>query len=625
MNKKEKKYLIYSYIINDSVYVGLTNNICRRHNEHLNGGEKDSLFKYCSDNNIGIPEPIILERGLISSEAQVKEGDWLKYYIDKKYNIINKAKCGYQTSSLGGMNTNNCQTKCLNKKKIISYEDCYEEALKYKTKKEFRINNLKYYNYSLKMGLIKDYVWIKRYKGGINKDEIKLNDYLKYVNECKNLSEFSFKYRKYYLWGLKNELNKNYFKKELKVKNYICEEYNNMSIDDIVNEFKKYRTKSEMCKKNSKFYNHCRISDLLKYFPKKEKLYERVHTKVERYDISDIDTNNLILIPTFKEYYIDIINCIIYKKLKTRINKVEPFIKKNGLVCYSLLKINGDRKTYPYHKFLRLALGLNEYNCVKYVDGDYSNIKQDNLHFFKYVNENNRQIHEFYNDFIDSDGWIYNRVDEVLINGDNKENGRWKFGRFFVDEIIYDFFVNKIEYGKTVIEHIDGDLLNNKYTNLFVNNKKNGKIEIIEKGNTNTISIIDLYGKRFNLGNISDKYVLKKLTESLDEKIIKHNFVDEWFHEYKENEYIQFLNEDIKANIEKIRLESCGCYWHSPRQCWKSKIYFNNKEYSLGYFNKFDEGKFIYDIACTYIKHDKFNEWYKTIEEYRKYVKSIFN
>lgn len=628
MDKKEKKYLIYSYIINNFVYVGLTKDICRRHNEHLKDKYNDSLYKYCLENNQNLPEPIILERGLTSTEAQVKEGDWLKYYIDKKYNIINKAKCGYQKSSLGGVNynniNNNCLTKCLSYKKIISYEECYAEALKYKTIKEFKINNLKFYNYALKMGWVKEYTWIKKEKNDINNSEVNFSDYIKCVNECKSLSDFSLKYRKYYLWGLKNDLNKKYFKKDLKMKNYICDEYINMSIDDIVNEFKKYGTKSELCKKNSKFYNHCRICDLLKYFPKKEKTYERVYTKVEKYNINDIDIDKLILIPSFKDYYIDTTNCVIYKKLKKRINKVEPFTKKNGLIYYSLYKLNGDKKVYPYHKFLRLALGLNEYNCVSYIDGDYSNIKQDNLHFFNYTIENNKQIHEYYNDFIDNDGKIYNRVDEVLIKGDKKENGRWKFGRFFVDEIVYDFFVDKIEYGRILIEHIDGDLLNNNYKNLFVSNKKNGKIEIIEKENTNTISIVDLYGKRFNLGNISDKYVLKKLINSLNENIANHNFVDEWFYEFKKNEYTFFLDEDIKANIEKIRSESCGCYWHSSRQCWKSKIYFNNKEYSLGYFNKFEEGKFIYDIACTYIKHDKFNEWYKTIEEYRKYVKLLF-
>ena len=110
MSKKEKKYLIYSYIINNAVYVGLTKNIEYRHRQHMKGDEKDSLYVYCSNNSTTIPEPCILEQGLTGSEAQVKENDWINYYKDKQFEIINRAKCGYQISSLGGRSKNNTKT-----------------------------------------------------------------------------------------------------------------------------------------------------------------------------------------------------------------------------------------------------------------------------------------------------------------------------------------------------------------------------------------------------------------------------------------------------------------------------------------------------------------------------------
>ena len=212
------------------------------------------------------------------------------------------------------------------------------------------------------------------------------------------------------------------------MKNYICEKYNEMTLDEIIKVFKKYETKTEMFKKDSKFYNHCRLCGWLKYFPKKENTYTRENDRVDKYNIEDIDLDKLILIPSFKEYYIDIDNCIIYKKLKKRINKVVPYVKKNGLICYSLTKINGDKKTYPYHKFLRIALGLDEYNCVSYNDGDFSNIKRDNLFFYKYDVNECRQIHTYYNDIINRQGEIYNIVDEIVVKGDKIEGGRWKFG-----------------------------------------------------------------------------------------------------------------------------------------------------------------------------------------------------
>ena len=72
------------------------------------------------------------------------------------YSILNKAKTGKQCSSLGGL------ARKWTKKR------CYEEAKKFKTKKEFQDNSPSCYQAALKHKWIDDYDWFPKRSRGSN-------------------------------------------------------------------------------------------------------------------------------------------------------------------------------------------------------------------------------------------------------------------------------------------------------------------------------------------------------------------------------------------------------------------------------------------------------------------------
>ena len=75
MENTEKNYLIYSYEIEEAVYVGLTKNLKKRDKAHRMPSNADTLFRFCQNKNINIPDPIVLENSLTAIEAQAKEAD----------------------------------------------------------------------------------------------------------------------------------------------------------------------------------------------------------------------------------------------------------------------------------------------------------------------------------------------------------------------------------------------------------------------------------------------------------------------------------------------------------------------------------------------------------------------
>lgn len=196
MEIKGSLYKRYNYIYEFSdnhVYIGLTCDIIRRNTEHLND-IKSPVFKHILKTKL-TPKLIVdnLKSGL---ESQKKEINLIEEYKINNWILLNKTIGG----SLGKNNTkwdlNKCKEEALKynsrlefkkkshtaykfslKNKIIdevcshmikirklkiikkskyNLEICKQEALKYKTKKEFYTNSKKIYHYSSKTNILKE-------------------------------------------------------------------------------------------------------------------------------------------------------------------------------------------------------------------------------------------------------------------------------------------------------------------------------------------------------------------------------------------------------------------------------------------------------------------------------------
>lgn len=160
----EKRHVVYVYEIENmkTCYVGRTVNLHKRdlgHRRKINHKDGtvsfDALYKFCDDNKIDIPAPIIKEENLNAIESLEKEDFWVKKYKDDGWNVLNKSKTGVNSGSLGGVikwDYDKCKNACKNFKyknevKKFNYS-CYVMCLKNKWFDEFGIINK--YNYGKK-------------------------------------------------------------------------------------------------------------------------------------------------------------------------------------------------------------------------------------------------------------------------------------------------------------------------------------------------------------------------------------------------------------------------------------------------------------------------------------------
>jgi len=113
--------IIYSFEFNDNhVYVGLTYSPQNRKKYHLIN-VNSSVFKHIKKTNL-IPKFKILTPFLKKEIASIEEGKFLNKYINENWYVLNKIRTG----GLGGYISMWNEEKCIN------------EALKYKTRGEFK-------------------------------------------------------------------------------------------------------------------------------------------------------------------------------------------------------------------------------------------------------------------------------------------------------------------------------------------------------------------------------------------------------------------------------------------------------------------------------------------------------
>jgi len=129
---------IYVFEFEDkSAYVGLTGNFKKRYNKHMNS-IKSSVYKHIEETNL-TPKFIQLTDYMDEELASKEETMWENKYISNGWNILNIRKTG----GLGGFPK-------------WDYDSCRKEALKYKTRTEFRRGSSGAYCSSLRNGWLDD-------------------------------------------------------------------------------------------------------------------------------------------------------------------------------------------------------------------------------------------------------------------------------------------------------------------------------------------------------------------------------------------------------------------------------------------------------------------------------------
>ena len=145
----DKRDNVYAYTFEDlnSVYVGRTVDPKSRDLEHRKS-DKSAVFKFAFENNIEVPKMTILETGLTLLEGLKQEDHYKNKYKQEGWNILNIAKTGIKSGSLGSL------------KRKWTKDECYKEAKKYSTLKDFRKKSPTAYNVSLKNNWDKEYTWL---------------------------------------------------------------------------------------------------------------------------------------------------------------------------------------------------------------------------------------------------------------------------------------------------------------------------------------------------------------------------------------------------------------------------------------------------------------------------------
>lgn len=148
VNKKDN---VYGYFFDElkSVYIGRTINPTQRNAYHKNKG---SVFQFAALNNIPIPQMTILKFDLTPAEGLEWEDYYVSEYKKNGWNVINKAKTGVDSGSLGAAS------------KLWTYKKCYEEAKKYKNRLQFRKACGGGWDAAYRNGWLDDYYWFDEIK-----------------------------------------------------------------------------------------------------------------------------------------------------------------------------------------------------------------------------------------------------------------------------------------------------------------------------------------------------------------------------------------------------------------------------------------------------------------------------
>ncbi len=150
---------VYAYFFEEqnAVYVGRTLMVLQKNRDaaHRNGQyhkrpNKDTVYRYSKENNIPVPRMTILIDNLTISEGQEKEDFYVKQFIKEGWKVLNKAKTGKGSSSIGALG-----------KRRFTDEQVIELMKKYDNKTRFTKENWTAADYAKEHNLFSLATWFK--------------------------------------------------------------------------------------------------------------------------------------------------------------------------------------------------------------------------------------------------------------------------------------------------------------------------------------------------------------------------------------------------------------------------------------------------------------------------------
>lgn len=325
-NKKDeervynKEHYVYAYIFkNNSVYVGRTYNPKKRDEQHRtpqihsNGTvTKSAVLKHSESTNLPIPEMTILEKNLTLRDSCEKEDYWVNSYRNKGFNVLNKAKTGRYSGSIGGYiriwDEDTIREKCngfknlkafrkvchakpsvftdelkdeLFPNRMIYHTWTYEEAKSvcdsYESLKDFRQNEPHCYDFVHKRNWIKewfpDYEKPRRNYWTYEKCKEEAEKYDRRSDFCKSSPTA------YNVSRINNWLEEFFKEKESSIKKtYSYEECKEIA--------KQYQTKTELSKNNWKVYTVANENSWLNdFFIKYNCTYDECANEAKKYSL----------------------------------------------------------------------------------------------------------------------------------------------------------------------------------------------------------------------------------------------------------------------------------------------------------------------------------------------------
>jgi len=157
-------------------------------------------------------------------------------------------------------------------------------------------------------------------------------------------------------------------------------------------------------------------------------------------------------------------------------------------------------------------------------------------------------------------------------------------------------------------------LKNNKHITKDVSKKISEKNKNHKHNSNNiakTIYKIPVYKIDKNTKEIIEKY--ESIEKAGKENNINSNSIREVCRGNVRKTAGGFIWKFCDKNTQKKEIK--GYYYYKKLNRWKSRIKYNKKDYTLGYFIKEESAKEIYKIAKEKINNNEFNKWYENIYE----------